>query len=104
MAKRNSIKIALLWGILFATVYTSLAVAQALQPCPNGMPAGSGCVPPSSPGSNNSGTSSAPAPLWQDRYGAIAVDYDAVSIGVAEGETSKRRAAQTALKGCGTRN
>lgn len=90
--------------ILCFVVFPFKLNAQSLQPCPNGMPAGSGCVPPSSTGGNGVSPPSAPAQYWQDRYGAIAVDYDAVSIGVAEGDVSKRRAAQNAIKRCGTRN
>ncbi len=91
---------------LFSIIVSFEVRSQSLQPCPNGMPAGSGCVPPASSGGAPSGTFARPSPSWENRYGAMAVDVndDALDrIGVAEAKPSKRSANQTALKGCGSK-
>ena len=96
-------------AIICASLYLCLcfagtASAQALQPCPNGMPAGSGCVPPSSSGGGASGSLPRPSQSWEDRYGALAFDTNTVVLGIAENKTSKRQARRTALEKCGTNN
>ena len=68
-----------------------------------------GCPPGVAPGQPGCGGSSLnraqphaySGPLWQDRYGAIAVDATTGSIGWAAGSRSKLEAANAALVDCG---
>lgn len=68
----------------------------------------SGCPPgvvPGQPGCGGSDSSDSvseyKAPIWQDRYGAIAVDVVTGSYGWASGAKSKREAFKAAISDCG---
>lgn len=73
-----------------------------------GMPAVNGvCIPPDSPTSplhstygRNVGTGNAPLPVWADRWGALATDNSAGSLGASVGMTGKRKAQRQALEDC----
>lgn len=87
------------FGLLFApTVFAQ---------CAPGIPgAGNpGCIPPNAPNSpyNQGGNApaTAPAPKWQDSWGAVAMDNVTGQAGVAQNETSKSAAEQAALSQCG---
>lgn len=73
-------------------------------PCPAGMiPGEGGCFSPTDD-SRFGQSSSAPAytgPLWQDRYGAIALDSATGSIGWTSGAKSKKEAYRAAIADCG---
>ena len=44
------------------------------------------------------------AEVWENRFGAIAVDYEQGKSGIAESKKSARIARNEALKSCGTKN
>lgn len=97
LSKNNGIKIGYILFVLL--VISNIALAQA---CPPGIPAGApGCVPPDVYNSQF-GT---PQPKvikekWADRWGAMAIDGEAGSLGAVEGMRSKRSAEKSALKKC----
>lgn len=70
-------------------------------PCPTGMIPGYGrCYSPTDPELNGQMVKPA-SPLWQDRFGAIALDVDTGSIGWVSGARSRREAANAAIADCG---
>lgn len=73
-------------------------------PCPGGaVPSNGRCVSPAEAAANRGSGTSRPAytEVWEDRYGAIAVDPKSGTMGAAEGASSRRRAINEALKLCG---
>ena len=78
--------------------------------CAPGIPgAGNpGCIPPTAPGSpygqpESAGASPAfapPAPIWGDRWGAIAIDYNNGAAGGANKNATKSDATQLATERC----
>ena len=73
-------------------------------PCPPGMVPGYGtCYSPSDP-ARYGGEPQAPSlagPLWQDRFGAFAVDSTTGSYGYASGVSNKKAAFKAAIDDCG---
>ncbi|WP_425451837.1 DUF4189 domain-containing protein [Solilutibacter pythonis] len=93
--------------------FSSYLVAQAPPsgPCPPGavpIPGQGRCGSPAEAAGINRGGSGSSTPayteIWEDRYGAIAVDYISAKSGTVENEKSERRAKDKALKLCGTSN
>ena len=82
------------------------AEAQQLNnPCPGGgVPSGGRCVSPAEANANRGGGSSRPVhtEIWEDRYGAIAVDFENPKTGASENQKSERAAKRLALKKCGS--
>ncbi|MGG6461349.1 DUF4189 domain-containing protein [Solilutibacter silvestris] len=75
-------------------------------PCPPGMIPGYGkCYAPNDPDRFYQGPEvekpGYSGPLWQDRFGAIALDSETGSIGWASGAKSKKDAAKAAIADCG---
>ena len=78
-------------------------------PCPPGAvpsPGQGRCGSPAEASANRGGGSSRPvsAEVWENRFGAIAVDYEQSKSGTAESKKSARIARNEALKSCGTKN
>ncbi|MGY0505909.1 DUF4189 domain-containing protein [Luteimonas sp. e5] len=78
-------------------------------PCPPGaVPSQGVCVSPAQAAANRAG-SSRPSiretytEVWENRFGAIAADYENSRSGVSENQRSKRAAERLALSQCGTR-
>ena len=77
--------------------------------CAPGIPgAGNpGCIPPTQPGSpyyqeqgSAPATPAAPAPVWADRWGAIALDGVSGRAGTTIGQESEKAAVATAMRQC----
>ena len=78
--------------------------------CAPGIPgAGNpGCIPPTAPGSpygqpGEAATPTQPAAVWEDRWGAIALDYGNGASGAIDNGTSKQNASRGALEQCAQR-
>jgi hypothetical protein len=91
--------------LLILVAYAPISWSQ----CAPGIPgAGNpGCIPPSAPGSPYGQPDSAgplppsvPAPVWEDRWGAIAIDYTNGAAGGANKEATKSGATQLAVERC----
>lgn len=61
---------------------------------------------PNHPGyvGNNTVAPVVPREVWQNKFGALAADFDAGRSGIAEDESSLRAARRKALQRCGTKN
>lgn len=87
-------------------MFPSLLFSQAAlnNPCPGGgVPSGGRCVSPAEASANNNNRSTGVryVEIWEDRFGAIAQDFESGTGGVAENEKSKRNAEKLAMKRCG---
>ena len=107
----RNVNIARLMALVLMLVPLDYVAAQAPPsgPCPPGavpIPGQGRCGSPAEASANRSGGSSRPVytEVWENRFGAIAVDYDAARSGTAENEKSERQAERKALKLCGTPN
>ena len=105
----RNVNIARLMALVLMLAPLDYVAAQAPPsgPCPPGavpIPGQGRCGSPAEASANRSGGSSRPVytEVWEDRYGAVAIDYDASKNGTVENETSSRRAKNKALKLCGT--
>ncbi|MDR6214583.1 DUF4189 domain-containing protein [Paracidovorax wautersii] len=99
------------FSVLFVLCYLSMGV-RAEGNCPAGYyPIGGGTTAGCAPIPSNSATSgggqqqapSAPVPLWEDRWGAVAFDGPKGILGVATGLQSEYAAQQSALNDCKAR-
>lgn len=89
---------------LIAMLYSPVIWSQ----CAPGIPSAGnpGCIPPSQPNSPYAqGTNSPPertesAPVWESRWGAVAMDKTSARGGTVEGRSSKSDASQIALDLC----
>ena len=107
----RNVNIARLMALVLMLAPLDYVAAQAPPsgPCPPGavpIPGQGRCGSPAEASANRSGGSSRPGytEVWENRFGAIAVDYDAARSGTAENEKSERQAERKALKLCGTPN
>lgn len=90
--------------LLALLVYAPLGWSQ----CAPGIPgAGNpGCIPPTAPGSPYAQPAGSaplpppPAPVWEDRWGAIAIDSESGAAGGANKSATKQEAARLALDRC----
>lgn len=99
------LKIAKLSIVLILLLSIPDAQAQLNNPCPGGgVPSGGRCVSPAEATANRGGSVSRPAytVVWEDRYGAIAVDFENPQTGASENQKSERAAKRLALKKCGS--
>ena len=76
-------------------------------PCPPGavpIPGQGRCGSPAEASANRGGGSSRPVytEVWEDRYGALAVDFENPKTGASENQKSERAAKRLALKKCGS--
>lgn len=99
------------FGFLFALALLPLGAAQAENGCPEGMtpnptptgtPGANQCMPiPGFYGSGGDNSApSAPKPVWETRWGAIASDKVSGKTGVVGSSSSKREAEKGALAIC----
>ena len=92
--------------IVVATLHGEI---YAQSPCPPGavpIPGQGRCGSPAEASSMNSrgqGGSQRYAEVWEDRFGAIAVDYKNERSGAAENQKTKHAAERAALKDCASR-
>ncbi|WP_158601754.1 DUF4189 domain-containing protein [Lysobacter pythonis] len=101
----RALLLVLLLGSAFSTQASPI-------PCPPGsvpIPGQGRCGAPAEASAIRSSSGKAPsAPvhseIWEDRYGAIAQDFDTGAGGTAEDQKSKREAERLALQRCGTGN
>jgi hypothetical protein len=91
------------WALLFACLLLAGTPVFAEGGCPSGyVPSGvgpggvQGCAPMSS----GQGGTAAPSIEWADRWGAIASDFGAGSIGMAKGLASQSKAKNAAIEDC----
>lgn len=75
------------------------------QNCPTGIPSAGnpGCIPPShsnSPYYQGAQPGAAPVDVWEDRWGAVAVDYSNGAFGTASNARNKEQARKAAIKRC----
>lgn len=97
-------------GCRAALLFVLLSPLAAWAQCGAGIPgAGNpGCIPPTAPGSpyaqpgdpNLPPPNAGPAPVWEDRWGAIAIDYQNGAAGGAYKGASKDDAIQLAMQRC----
>ncbi len=78
-------------------------------PCPPGavpIPGQGRCGSPAEASANRGGGSSRPVytEVWEERFGAIAVDSETGNAGVIEGQKSKRKAESIAVKNCAVKS
>ena len=78
-----------------------LGVCSSIYACPVGMINAGACLPPDDPRlPQNQGPAPPPAPIWADRWGAIAFDGSNGTVGVAADALSKRKAQKVAIQDC----
>ncbi|RMH87427.1 DUF4189 domain-containing protein [Lysobacter pythonis] len=95
--------------IIYIIPINALSQSAPGGPCPPGavpIPGQGRCGSPAEASAINSGGKGNSAPtyteVWEDRFGAIAVDYAAERMATVEGERSERSAKNKALSKCGT--
>ncbi|WP_343580704.1 DUF4189 domain-containing protein [Acinetobacter sp.] len=77
-----------------------LGVCSSIYACPVGMINAGACLPPDDPRlPQNQGPAPPPAPIWADRWGAIASDGNG-TYGIVTDLTSKRKASKAAIQTC----
>ena len=105
----RNVNIARLMALVLMLAPLDYVAAQAPPsgPCPPGavpIPGQGRCGSPAEASANRSGGSSRPVytEVWEDRYGAIAVDFENPKTGASENQKSERAAKRLALKKCGS--
>ncbi|WP_425492568.1 DUF4189 domain-containing protein [Luteibacter aegosomaticola] len=85
-----------------------VTVGSAIAQCAPGVPSAGnpGCIPPNQANSpyfqppTAPGMAPAPEPIWEDRWGAIAVDASTGTFGASKDKLNKRDANDAAIKDC----
>ncbi|MGA7439307.1 MAG: DUF4189 domain-containing protein [Luteibacter sp.] len=98
-----------IWNAVLAAVLLSQAGAAAAQ-CAPGIPSAGnpGCIPPNQQNSpyyqdqdvNAQAAPAQPQPVWQDRWGAIALDGVDIKAGATTGKNTERDAKSGAMEIC----
>lgn len=83
-------------------IVIALTCGQAFAQCATGVDTGGGgCIPPDAPGMPGYQNGARRiAPVWEDHWGAIAIDLSTLQAGTMEGKPSKSEAEKLAMASC----
>lgn len=104
----NNKRTVIFFPLVFFAIFISGEI-YAQSPCPPGavpIPGQGRCGSPAEASSINSrgqGNSQVYSEVWEDRFGAIAVDYKNERSGASENQKTRRSAERAALKDCASR-